>query len=293
MKQLISISLAVIVIVFGKWVIVAQETGKWKGEYWTERAETIQLSFNKKAEKRSQMGTSFKIAELQGVTVADLTGSNTPVRFSIVRDAGTIACEGTFNDRKGSGDYRFTTDPGFLSAMKSRGFDFEKSDMREGGSTLTDRLFSAALLNVTVALADDLLSSDFGKLDVEDLFKAAIFKIDGKFARDMKATGFRNLTFDDLVQARIFKIDAEFVREVAQMGFADLPFESLVKMRIFKISPEYMAEMKAEGLTDLDIEDLVKLRIFNIDAAFIRKAKSEGVPLDVEKLVQKKLGVYR
>ena len=49
---------------------------------------------------------------------------------------------------------------------------------------------SAALLNVTTALADDLKSVDLGPLDVEDLFKAAIFKIDSKFMAEMKASGF-------------------------------------------------------------------------------------------------------
>ena len=33
--------------------------------------------------------------------------------------------------------------------------------------------------------------------------------------------------------------------------------------------------------------------LFNINAEFIRQARSEGVPMDVEKLVQKRIGVYR
>jgi hypothetical protein len=41
----------------------------------------------------------------------------------------------------------------------------------------------------------------------------------------------------------------------------------------------------------LEIEDLVKMRIFKIDSEFIRKAKADGVPLEVEQLVQRKLGV--
>jgi len=62
-------------------------------------------------------------------------------------------------------------------------------------------------------------------------------------------------------------------------------------MRIFKVTPEFLAEVRNEGLKDLSVEDSVKLRIFNIDAEFIRKAKAEGVPLNVERLVQRRLGV--
>jgi hypothetical protein len=46
-------------------------------------------------------------------------------------------------------------------------------------------------------------------------------------------------------------------------------------------------------LTDISIEDVVKLRIFKIDGEFIREAKAEGVPLEVEKLVQRRIGVAR
>jgi len=37
---------------------------------------------------------------------------------------------------------------------------------------------------------------------------------------------------------------------------------------------------------------LVKMRIFKIDAAFIRQSRAEGVPLNVEKLVEKRIGVW-
>jgi hypothetical protein len=77
------------------------------------------------------------------------------------------------------------------------------------------------------------------------------------------------------------------------MGFQKEPFESLVKMLIFKVTPEFIAEVRNEGLTDLHVEDLVKLRIFKIDANYIREAKADGVPLQVEELVRRRIGVAR
>jgi hypothetical protein len=77
------------------------------------------------------------------------------------------------------------------------------------------------------------------------------------------------------------------------MGFDKEPFESLVKMQIFKVTPEFVAEVRNEGLTDLRVEDIVKLRIFKIDAEFIRRARAEGSPIDVESLVQRRIGVAR
>jgi len=293
-QNLFKIAFAFIVIVIGNYVIVAQNVvmGDWRAEYKIEKADKIHLNFSRKSENgRNQMGSNYDLKDLQGLSVNQINSSGENVRFTIQREAGNIECEGKFTNGKGAGTFRFTPNPQFISDMKSRGFDFEKSSKDE--SNIQDRMFAAAMLNVTTALADDLLSANFGKLDTGDLFKAAIFKIDGKFAREMKDSGFQNMTFDDLVKARIFKIDAEFVRQVSQMGFQNEPFETLVKMRIFKVTPEFITEIRNEGFTDIEIEDLVKMRIFKIDGEFIRKARNEGVPMNVEKLVQKRIGVYR
>lgn len=258
-----------------------------------DKSDKLYLSFERRTEKggRSNMGSNYDYTELQGLT-REQARTDGPVRFSLVREAGTIECEGSFRGGKGSGTFRFTPNQSFVSAMKARGFDFEKqTNWSDDERDHENRLFAAATLNVTTALADDLLSADFGKLDVEDLFKAAIFKIDSKFMREMKESGFPGLGMEELVKARIFKIDANFVREAARMGFDKEPFESLVKMRIFKVTPEFVAEVRDEGLTDLSVEDLVKMKIFKIDADFIRRAKADGTPLEVEELVQKRIGV--
>jgi hypothetical protein len=262
----------------------------------SENVNKLYLSFERRTERggRSNMGSNYDYSELQGLTreQAERGGA---VRFSLVREAGTIECEGSFQNGRGSGTFRFTPNQGFVSAMKARGFDFEKDDGRMFGDDRDhdreNRLFAAATLNVTTALADDLLSADFGKLETEDLFKAAIFKVNSKFMREMKESGFPGLGMEELVKARIFKIDANFAREAARMGFDKEPFESLVKMRIFKVTPEFVAEVRGEGLNDLTVEDLVKMKIFKIDADFIRRARADGTPIEVEELVQKRIGV--
>ncbi|HYK22891.1 MAG TPA: hypothetical protein VEV42_19260 [Pyrinomonadaceae bacterium] len=268
----------------------AQEpvTGEWTASVSKDNSK-INLNLEHRSTKggRSQHGETYDFSDLQGLS-REQALSGGPVSFSLVREAGRVDFEGSFQNGKGSGTFRFAGNPAFVSAMKSRGFDFDDDSESHG-----DRLFSAAMVNVTTALADDLASAGFGKLQTDDLFKAAIFKIDSNFMREMKASGFPNLGMEELVKARIFKIDPEFVRKVAQMGFDKEPFESLVKMQIFKITPEFVSEVRTEGLTNLQVEDLVKLRIFKIDAEYIRQAKADGVPLEVETLVRRKIGVAR
>lgn len=289
------VTLTFIFLVAASNVAVGQQqtTGTWTASIKQDEPTKIQLNFERRTDeaRKNQMGQTYDFSELQGLSREQALGGGS-VSFSLVREAGRIDCEGSFQNGKGSGTFRFTGNAGFLSAMKARGFDFEKNSSRDDGrNEPEERLFAATTLNVTTALADDLISSGFSNLDVGDLFKAAIFKIDSKFMREMKASGFPNLGMEELVKARIFKIDAEFVRKATEMGFDKEPFESLVKMSIFKVTPEFVAEVRNEGLTDLSIEDVVKLRIFKIDSAFIRQAKSEGVPLEVERLVQRKIGV--
>ena len=268
-------------------------TGEWTARLDKEDSNKLQLNLERRTEKggRNNMGTGYDFADLQGLSREQVSRGGA-VKFSLVREAGTIDCEGSFQNGRGSGTFRFTGNQSFVSAMKARGFDFEaESTDAKDEREVENRLFAAAALNVTTALADDLLSADFGKLGVDDLFKAAIFKVDSKFMREMKASGFPGLGMEELVKARIFKIDAAYVAEAARMGFDKEPFESLVKMRIFKVTPEFIAETRNEGLNDLSVEELVKLRIFNIDSDFIRRAKADGVPLEVEELVQQRIGV--
>ena len=286
------INLALIIIVFGSYVIVAQTvtTGKWKADTKEEKADKIHLSFERDSENgsRNQHGSSFDYADLQGLT-RDQT-QNGKVNFRMVREAGTIECDGSFSNGKGSGNYRFTGNKAYADAMESRGFDFEQSKS-DRGDQLENRLFTAAVLNVTTAFADDLLSANFGKLYVDDLFKASIFKITPQFMSEMKATGFPDLGMEELVKARIFKIDANYVRQVYDMGYAKADFEALVKFRIFKVTPEFLNEIKAEGFNDLGSEDIVQFRIFKIDAAFIREARAENPNVSVKQLVERRIGI--
>lgn len=309
------LSIAFIIIVIGNITIVCQTavTGTWKSENWSDKNKEkvkhrtddddedtidhtilkqdenkLHLSFSRTTSGRNQhqFGSGFDHSDLQGLSREQM--QNGSVNFRIVREAGTIECSGAFTNGKGSGTFRFTPNMSYIDAMRSRGFEFDKAT-----DSAEERLLSAALINVTTSLADDLKSVGFGDLDVDDLFKAAIFKIDSRFMAEMKSTGFPGLTMEDLVKARIFKIDSNYVRQVNDMGFAEKDFEKLVKFRIFKVTPEFLNEIKTEGLTDLDSEDIVKLRIFKIGAEYIRRAKQEDPNVTVEDLVQMKIGVHR
>lgn len=282
--------------------------GTWKAELDDDPGE-IHITFERKWRNGNQMhGSDYKISDFEGLTASQVNSDNAQVNFRLVREAGSLDCEGIFRRGKGIGDWKLNSNPKFVSGMKSRGYDLSDS-----------QLFNAVTLDLTVSLADDLKAAGFNDLDFEDLVKARIFKIDSTYAKEMKALGFGDLGMEELVKGRIFKIDADYARQVREMGFPNAEMEELVRLRIFKITPEYLKGFKAAklavpsieeavrlsifkvtpefikevndaGLKNLQVEELVRLKIFKIDGNFIRRVKEQTKePISVEDLVQLKI----
>ena len=284
---------AFFILLFGSIAATAQSplTGNWRS-HTADSGDKIQISFERTRKNgRNTNSQKFSYSDLQGLDRSNAENGN--AQFLIAREAGTIQCSGKFKDGKGSGTFTFTPDSSYINAMRSRGFDFLKTDPDDSDEPdqISQRLFAAAMLNVTTALADDLNTANFGPLEADDLFKAAIFKIDGAFMAEMKATGFPDLSMEDLVKARIFKIDSAYVRDMRNAGLSVDKFESLVKYSIFKVTPEYLTELRNAGLANLSTEEVVKLRIFKVDAEYVRNARATDPNISVEKIVKKKIGV--
>ena len=113
---------------------LAQEvlTGEWTASVDKNDAGKIQLNLERRGEKgRSQMGQSYDFADLQGLSREQALNGGA-VKFSLVREAGRIDCEGSFQNGKGSGTFRFTGNQSFVSAMKTRGFDFTEDSSEKG-----------------------------------------------------------------------------------------------------------------------------------------------------------------
>lgn len=288
----------VIVITVGSYVIVAQKTitGTWRTDGgWSKKLKDKQkkggldfemedfqkdvhlnFSFRNSKGRSDRHGAGFKYEDLQGLTKEQVRGSGSAVSFKIVREAGTIECTGKFDRGRGSGTFRFSPNREFIEGMKGRGFEFSDN-----------QVFSAATLDITMSLADDLRSTGFQNLDTNDLFKAKIFRIDSAFMTEMASTGFPGLDMEDLVKARIFKIDAGFVRDVVAMGFETKSFGKLVKLRIFKVTPDYLREMQSAGFTSITPEQAVKLRIFKVTPEFVSEMRGEGLGnLTIEQAVK-------
>ena len=55
------------------------------------------------------------MSQLVGLSAADMGGSGATVHFKIVRSAGTLTCEGWFDDGKGSGHFTYQANSEFVA----------------------------------------------------------------------------------------------------------------------------------------------------------------------------------
>ena len=83
-------------------------TGEWTADAQKDKTEKIYISFSRRTESggKNQNGTTYAYEDLQGLSRAET--QNGRVSFKLVREAGTIECEGTFTNGKGVGTFRFT-----------------------------------------------------------------------------------------------------------------------------------------------------------------------------------------
>jgi len=89
-------------------------TGEWQGSL-TKDGSKIQLNFERRSEDgrhTSSHGHSFEFSEV--CLTKEQVQNGGAVTFRLTREAGTIDADGTFQNGKGSGTFRFTPSMAFL-----------------------------------------------------------------------------------------------------------------------------------------------------------------------------------
>src|SRR5215831_6919864 len=72
--------------------------------------------------EHNQFGQSFELSSFTGLTEAQVHASgDAPVKFSLVRDAGTIVLDGVFGDGEGGGRFTFNANPSYANDLRGMG----------------------------------------------------------------------------------------------------------------------------------------------------------------------------
>jgi hypothetical protein len=255
----------------GSWSLAPAEQGK------------VQLSLRGSNGSHHGFDTSsdWQLTDLRGL---DWTGTaKHDVHFTIVRDAGTIECQGFVQDQRGAGLFTFKPNTQYAPEMQKLGFTFNEEELFSAATfdisfefarSLKDlavqgldaeKLVAFRIHGVTPEFIRDLRSSGLHASDADKLIAFRIHGVSPEFIQGLKSAGVATSDPDELIAFRIHGVSPEFVGELNHLGYPHAPAAQLIALRIHGVTPEYIESVRSKGLHDLTLEQLVSMRIHGID----------------------------
>ena len=221
----------------------------------------VQLTLSERADIVGDDIAAIEVgaAELRWLVRAAGNGSGVPVRFALVREAGTITFEGFALGRgEMRGEYRFSASSGYVSELARRGF------LRPSGADQ----FRLALGNVGPALIDELNAQGFPQPTIAQLVRMGMRGVDLAYARGVADAGMRVRDVQDLIRFREHGIPPEYIADMRRAGYAGLAPAELVRLKDHGVDPVYVAQLAAAGYNAISPDDVVRARAHGVDAGF-------------------------
>ena len=198
-----------------------------------EPGRTKQLRFS-----HNGMVSSYSPDEAAGImgelATASLASPGEAVTFTVVREAGALACSGRV-ERAGSASGACRFDPGkpFTDALSRRGLPPEDSD----------DVLALTLVDARIASVDGLLDQGYRFDDADDVIAVAALDVSPAYAAELRGAGLKIDDLDDLVASRALHVDAAWLGEMARAGYPGLKVEQAIQMRALGVTPDYAKRM--------------------------------------------------
>lgn len=200
-----------------------------------ERFNTGRPSFRFSRDGSTSSFDGTEAAEFVGERVtASLASPGEAVSFTVPREAGTIACNGTVVAvGKASGTCRFDPDRDFIARLQAHNLTPEDSD----------ELFVLALVDARMASVEGLSREGFVIDEVDTVVALAALEVTPEFARSLNGAGLAVDDTDNLIAAKAVGVDPAWLRGMAEAGYADLDAGRAIQMRALDITPDYARKM--------------------------------------------------
>ena len=203
--------------------------------------DKVQLTFEAHWSPRSNSvwSNDYALADLPGLTPAQVTGPRQPVQFAMVRAPGRLDCSGVAGNLSGRGACRFTASGQFSTYLESRGIG--RPDERQSYSLMMSR--------VGPELIDSMQAIGYARPTVDQLVAMGIHEVTPGYVRGLAASGYRLESADDLVAFRIHGVTLDYLKEMAAIGpnLRHLSAEDIVSLRIHGVKPEYVESLRRSG----------------------------------------------
>jgi hypothetical protein len=250
------------------------------GSWGLAPAEQGKLQFSLRGANGSHhfdTSSDWRVADLRGLDWA--TAARHDVHFTVVRDAGTIDCQGFVQEQRGAGLFTFKPNPQYVQEMHKLGYSFRDEE-----------LFSAATFDVSFEFVRALKALAVQGLDADKLMAFRIHGVTPEFVRDLRAEGLKATDADKLIAFRIHGVSPEFVKGLRGAGINVTDEDQLVAFRIHGVSPEFAGELSHLGYSHTPPEQLIALRIHGVTAEYIESLRSKGLhDLTLDQLVSMRI----
>lgn len=165
------------------------------------------------------LSVHIPLAQLQGLK-ANSSGS-AQTEFQLARDAGTLTFTGSFQNGRGSGEWKFKGNSDFVSNMRKHGYD---------------------------------------QLTEEDLFRLVLNNISAAYIAELAGAGYRNLPVSTLNALYSNDIRAGYITSLAAAGYAKLSPSDLLALKTNGVTETYIKSLQARGYKNLSVQQLLSIR---------------------------------
>ncbi len=249
-------------------VAQTDDRGTWQIHYDPSR-ERVHLTFAHYEDGTRRHGTtSFWVrhTELRGLSVSQLSSYSGPVRFQLVRDAGTFNFDGQMRGRGGTGFFTFSADSRFPQQLASRGYERPTAEQQ----------YWLALHDVGYAMIDELRVQGYERPSVSQLVVMGMHGADLDYMKSLSAAGYRVGSTHRLVTLRDHGVTREFIRGLADAGYRNLSLDDLQVLRDHGVTPEYIASLRRFGFSGLTTRQLLEARDHGVTESFIEDFRELG-----------------
>ena len=222
----------------------------------------VQLSLSERPDNGGDeiIAVEVPIAELRGLMRGVANTASVPVRYALLREAGTITFDGaTLGRGEIRGSYRFEASSRFVAELTRRGFS------RPSGADQ----FRLALGDVGTPLIDELNAQGFVQPTIAQLARAGLHGVDVAFARGIADAGIRLRDIQELLRFRDHGVTPEYIADMRRAGYADIAAAELVRLKDHGVDPIYLAQLAAAGYNGVSPDDVVRARSHGVDAGFV------------------------
>ncbi len=201
-------------------------------------------------------------------------------RFTLRREAGTLACAGVVRQRRGVGDCRFAADPRFADAL-----------VRYGMTRPSEKdSFSLAMVNANLGTAQAL--GRFGtRPTLGDYIALSVHGASPAWLDELAGAGQRSIKPGDLIAYRVHGVSGGWLRGLvaADPALANTDSGNIIAMKIHGVQPDWVRGLSDAGYRNLAASDLIAMRIHGVSPEFARAAMAMGGRPSPNELISRRI----